>query len=439
MKRNQMAEIEVTRQISRLEQENQRLRAAVSELAILNDIATAMSSTLSLDKIMELIVNKCVKHVHVEQVAIMLLDDEKHEEPLHTMVRGADSKAGILPYRLDAQVTGWMLKNQKPLIANDLVNDDRFQISRVDDLHIHSLLSVPLRLQGKLIGILNVFNKQTAEGFTPVDQKLLSIIATQSAHTIENARLYEEEQNLIHMREEMRLAHSIQLKLMPKSAPQIAGYEIAGKNIPAQDVGGDYFDFIPMEDAKLAFCLGDISGKGIPAALLMANLQATIRAQTLMGLSAQKCVEAANILLYRSTDVNKFATFFYAILDPLNHEFTYCNAGHNPIFKFAADGTYERLQTGGTVLGIVENLPYADEKISFNPGDVLVLYSDGVSEATNAADEDFDEPRLIKLVENERRRNPGEIIDALVQAVNSFSGDTPQDDDITAVVIKRLP
>ncbi len=423
--------------IRKLEQENENLRNAVSELAILNDIATAMSSTLSLEAIMELIVNKCVKHLHVEQVAIMLLDHDKKEEPLQTMVRGADSKAGILPYRLDAQLTGWMLKHQKPLLINDLAHDDRVQISRIDDLHVNSLLSVPLRLKGKLIGILNVFNKQTAGGFTPVDQKLLAIIASQSAQAIENARLYTEEQYLIQMREEMRLAHSIQMKLMPKTAPEIEGYSIAGKNIPAQDVGGDYFDFISMDNSRLAFCLGDISGKGMPAALLMANLQATIRAGTLMELSPQKCVEKSNILLYRSTDVNKFATFFYAILNPLKHEFYYCNAGHNPIFKFAADGSYERLQTGGTIMGIVENLPYAEEKIQFNPGDVLILYSDGVTEATNAAEQDFDEFQLIDLLQRERHNTPQEIIKSIVQAVETFSGDTPQDDDITLVIIKR--
>ncbi|KAA3613346.1 MAG: GAF domain-containing protein [Calditrichaeota bacterium] len=424
--------------LQKLEEENKTLRGAVAELSILNDIATAMSSTLSLAAIMELIVNKCVKHLAVEQVAIMLLDEKGQDEPMHTMVRGADSKAGILPYRLDAQLTGWMLKNQKPLLVNDLENDERFQLTRISDLHINSLLSVPLRLKGNLIGILNIFNKQRETGFTSSDQKLLSIIASQSAQAIENARLYEEEQDLIHMREEMRLAHSIQTKLMPKTAPEIAGYAIAGKNIPAKDVGGDYFDFIPMENSKLAFCLGDISGKGIPAALLMANLQATIRAQTLMEMPAQTCIEKSNILLFRSTDVNKFATFFYGILDPVNHRFCYCNAGHNPIFKFSTDGSYERLQTGGTVLGIVENLPYAEETIQFNKGDVLLLYSDGITEATNAADEDFDEPRLIELAQKNRDASPAEIIDKIINSVEKFSEGTPQDDDITVVVIKRL-
>lgn len=424
--------------LQRLEAENNRLKGAVAELSILNDIATAMSSTLALSEILELIVNKCVKHLQVEQVAIMLLDEKDKGEPMQTMVRGADSKAGVLPFRLDAQLTGWMIKNQKPLLINDLENDERFQLTRLADVHINSLLSVPLRLKGKLIGLLNVFNKQRADGFSSADQKILAIIASQSAQAIENARLYEEEQALIQMREEMRLANSIQLKLMPKSPPEIAGYKIAGKNIPAKEVGGDYFDFIPMENSKLAFCLGDISGKGIPAALLMANLQATIRAQTLMEMSAKTCVEKSNILLFRSTDINKFATFFYGILDPVKHEFSYCNAGHNPIFKFSQDGTCQRLQTGGTVLGIVENLPFAEETVPFNEGDVLLLYSDGVTEATNAAEEDYDEPRLIELATENRGDTPDELVQKIINSVMTFSGDTPQDDDITVVVIKRV-
>ena len=177
-------------------------------------------------------------------------------------------------------------------------------------------MCVPLSLKRQLIGVLTVFNKRAAEGFTESDQRLLSIIAAQSAQVIENARLYEEEQALREMRRDLEVARNIQMKLLPKSAPEIAGFDIAGKSVPAQNVGGDYFDFLPAGEQRFAICLGDVVGKGMPAALLMANVQATIRGQNLLQPSAGECLGRSNRLLYESTDSDKFVTLFYGILDP---------------------------------------------------------------------------------------------------------------------------
>jgi sigma-B regulation protein RsbU (phosphoserine phosphatase) len=252
---------------NRLEEENRRLRAAVEELSILNDIATAITSTQSIEQIIELIVKKCVKYLKVEQGAVMLLDEKDQQNPFHTMIRRQDSISNLLPYRLDAQITGWMLKNKNSLMINNFESDTRFNfVSRQNqstdkNFPVKSLLSAPMLLKGKLIGLLTVFNKRTLTGFTNDDQRLLGIIAAQSAHVVENARLYHEEQALIHLQEEMKLAYEIQVDLLPKSQPKIKGYQIAGKSIPAKEVGGDYYDFISVDDNHLAFCVGDISGK----------------------------------------------------------------------------------------------------------------------------------------------------------------------------------
>ena len=300
---------------NQLFEENRRLKAAVEELSALNEIATAITSTQTLEQIVDLIVRKCVKHIKVEQGAVMLLDEKDESKPFHTMIRKQDSLSNILPYRLDAQLTGWMLKNKNPLIVNDLSTDPRFKFMVDHEFPIKSLLSVPMIVKGKMVGLLTVFNKKAEAGFSIGDQRLLGIIAAQSAHVIENARLYQEEQSLIRLQEEMRLAYEIQVDLLPKSQPVLPGYKIAGKSIPAKDVGGDSFDFIAGGDNTLAFCLGDISGKGIPAALLMANLQATLRGQTLMGKDCKDCVSFANEILYHNTAPNKFATLFYGVID----------------------------------------------------------------------------------------------------------------------------
>ncbi len=429
---------------NRLEEENRRLRAAVEELSILNDIATAITSTQSIEQIIELVVKKCVKYLKVEQGAVMLLDEKDQQNPFHTMIRKQDSISNLLPYRLDAQLTGWMLKNKNPLMINNFESDPRFNfVSRLNqslnekNFPVKSLLSVPMLLKGKLIGLLTVFNKRTLTGFTNDDQRLLGIIAAQSAHVVENARLYHEEQALIHLQEEMKLAYEIQVDLLPKSQPEIKGYQIAGKSIPAKEVGGDYYDFISIDDNHLAFCVGDISGKGIPAALLMANLQATLRGQTSFGKSCKDCIFFTNNMLFHSTASNKFATLFFGILNSETNQIIYCNAGHNNPYLIAADGKMTKLSVGGIIVGIMPEAQYDESTIDINPGEFLILFSDGITEAMDSAEEEFGDKRLTDIVLNNRKESVENIIDIIFGEVKLFAGSSPQMDDMTVVIIKR--
>jgi sigma-B regulation protein RsbU (phosphoserine phosphatase) len=426
-------------QILRLEQENQRLRRALEELAVLNEIATAISSTLTLDQIVDLMVQKSVKHLKVEQAAVMLLDEQKQENPFQTMVRRADSSNEILPFRLNTQLTGWMLKHQKPLLVNDFQNDDRFKGLAGVDFSIRSLLSVPLISKGRMIGIINVFNKKAEEGFTSEDQRLLSIIGTQSAQVLENARLLEEEKTLMVMQEEMRMATEIQINLLPKEQPLCSGYDIAGKSIPAKEVGGDYYDFIQIAGNKncLAFCLGDVTGKGLPAAMLMSNIQATIRNQTLVENPPNDCMKHANTLMFHSTGLGKFITLFYGILDTQQHTLTYSNAGHDSPFLFSDSAEPTRLEIGGVVLGFVPQYSYSEETIPINPGSRLVLYSDGITEAKNELDEEFGEERLQRVITENCTLSSEELIDKIIASVKEYAGKTPQGDDMTIVIVTR--
>ncbi len=202
---------------TKLQEENSRLKAAVEELAILNDIATAITSTQSLEKIVALIVQRCIKHLKVEQGVVMLLDEQDTEKPFQTMIRKQDSSINILPYRFDSQVTGWMLKNKSPLLINDLKGDSRFKFTDETNLPVKTLLSVPMSLKGKMIGLLTLFNKKSEAGFSGDDQRLLSIIAAQSAHVLEHARLLQKEQQLLKLEEEYRMAKEIQLNILPKA------------------------------------------------------------------------------------------------------------------------------------------------------------------------------------------------------------------------------
>ena len=434
-----MTETTGNQNMNPLEKENQRLRMAVEELSILNEIAITISSAHSLDRVVELIVQKCIKHLKVEQGAVMLLQEENQDSPFRTMVRQADAStmSRILPFRLDTQLTGWMLKNQKPLVINDFDKDDRFQKGELEDFSIHSLLSAPLRLKGKMIGLLTVFNKKIGSGFSDDDQRLLSIISAQSAQVIDNARLHEEEKTYLMMQEQMRLARDIQMRLLPESSPQIEGYEIAGYSVAAQEVGGDYYDFIPYDEDRLAICLGDVSGKGIPAAMLMSNLQATLRGQVLAKVSPKDCLSRSNTLLYHSTDFKKFATVFYGVVDFKNHQLIYTNGGHDDPIFFSIDKEPQRLSSGGTVLGFVEQFTYTEDTVPLKPNDFFVIYSDGITEAMNLQEEEFGEERLMAVIKKFNDQTPQKIIDEIIKSVDAHVGTAPQMDDMTLVVIKR--
>jgi len=419
-----------------LREENQRLQRAVEELSILNEISTSINSSQSLNQILESTIKKCLRLMHAEQGAIMLLDEKKTEKAFHTMVRKGDTSSQTLPYHLDTTLTGWMLKNQQPLNVPDLQHDERFRIPGSADFPVHSLLSVPLLAKGRMIGLLTLFNKKGGECFNDGDQRLLSIIASQSAQVMENARLLEKEKTLLHVQQELKLAWEIQTNLLPAEPPKVDGYDIAGRSIPAKEVGGDYFDFIPVRDNRLMFCLGDVSGKGIPAALLMANLQAIIRSQVPVCTELTQGLALANNLLFHNTSPEKFATLFFGCLEPARHRIHFANAGHPPALRFSASGM-ERLAAGGVALGCLENVSFQEAEITLNPGDLVVVYSDGVSEAMNVAGEEFGEKRLIESVRGLRGRPAAEIIAGIVSDAARFSGDMPQFDDMTLVVVQR--
>jgi sigma-B regulation protein RsbU (phosphoserine phosphatase) len=425
--------------LAQLQEENQRLRKAVDELSILNELARVISSTMNLDAVIENVVKRSVRAIHGAQGMITLVDEQAPTE-MKTLIRAQNSTSDHGQFHINQNILGWMLINKKPLLSNDLTNDSRFTGVRADGDEIKSLLCVPLLVKNRMIGILAVFNKKDGAQFSEDDKRLLSIIAAQSGQILENTRLYEQEKSFVRMQEEVRLASVIQMELLPKNFPAIPGYEIAGKSISAQMVGGDYFDFIRMDDEhRLAVCLGDVSGKGLPASLLMANVQATLRGQTLVGTSAKECIIRSNKLLYDSTSSEKFVTLFYGILDSTRHEMVFCNAGHDNPFLFSEErgNTSQRLLTGGIVLSIMEHFPYDEECVSLHPGDVLVIYSDGIPEAMNAQLEQFGEERLSQVIYENRSRSATELIDKIVAAAKTHAGTMPQSDDMTLIVVKR--
>ena len=418
-----------------LEEENKRLKRAVDELSILNDLARAIGASLNTQEIIQTIVRRSLRAISAEQGVITLVE-EQSQQSMKTLVRTMVSSKEQEHFHFSQALLGWMHLNKKPLVINDPKNDERFRGIPWDE-SIRSLIAVPMMAKSELRGVLTVYNKKDGKPFAEDDQRLLAIIAGQSGQVVENARLYEKEKTLVKMQEEIRLAARIQTELLPKSGPSIPGYDIVGRTIPAQEVGGDYFDFIPIDEHRLAFCLGDVTGKGLPASLLMANLQATLRGQTLTTGSPKTCLERSNQLLYQSTSPEKFATLFYAILDLQNHHIHYSNAGHDNPYLCSDRAATKRLKIGGIPLGMLPDFSFEQESVPLEDDSILVAYSDGVTEAMNAQEEMFGEERIAAVIDQHKNAPATEIIDHLVSAVKTFAAGYPQSDDITVVVMRR--
>jgi PAS domain S-box-containing protein len=241
----------------------------------------------------------------------------------------------------------------------------------------------------------------------------------------------------IRLKEEARMARNIQTNLLPKGHPEIQGYDIAGKNVPALNVGGDYYDFIRLDENRIAIGLGDVSGKGLAASLVMANVQATIRGLALFDDDPKDCMEKANKLLFRSTDARTFVSLFYGILDTRRHTLRYSNAGQDMPILFSADRKSVRLATRGIALGIKEDVLYEEEEIAIHPDDRLLIYSDGISEAMNVSLEEFGQERIKRVVQQHRLDCADLLVEKIFSAVTAHLGSIPQNDDMTVVLVRR--
>lgn len=424
-----------TMNLDALREENRLLKRAVEELSILNDLSRSIGASVDSEDIIQKIVDRSMRAVQAEQTVVTLVDRNANQ-PMKTLVRAMTSSSEHPHYHVSENLLGWMHLYKKPLLSNAPGGDERFRGLKWDET-INSILSVPLMVKGELIGVVTAYNKKDAAGFRPEDQRLLAIIAGQSAQIIENARLYQDEKAYATMREQVRLAAQIQTDLLPKNPPAHDGYDIAARSIAAQGVGGDYYDFINVREGRMGICLGDVSGKGLPASLLMANLQATLRGQAVLDAPARETIGRSNRLIFESTDPEKFATLFYGVLDLNSHEMGYCNAGHECPILISSDASVRRLETGGMALGVLEDFPYEQSTVTVSPGDTLVIFSDGIPDATNEFDHPFGEEKLLELIAANQDATAAELIDRIITDVNGHEGETPQLDDLTMVVVKR--
>jgi len=268
---------------------------------------------------------------------------------------------------------------------------------------------------------------------------MLSVFAAQAAVSIERARLTRELLDRRRLEKELAIAREIQASFLPKRAPEVPGFDLAGATQPHDEVGGDYFDFIRVSDSRLGIAIADVSGKGIPAALIMAGFRMSLLAEIRNEFTMRAVMRKVNSLLHESTERDKFVTLFYGVLDWKNRSVSYSNAGHNPPLLLRADGRVQYLLEGGVALGVLPDARYEERPVALQPGDLLLLYTDGVSEAESSTGEQFGTERLERCLKRIAEGTAHEILKGVVDEVTAYAGEHGLNDDLTLVVVKVRP
>jgi phosphoserine phosphatase RsbU/P len=417
--------------------ETSRVAERSDLLALISKISVALLDTVTLNETLDQIVSMVFQAVPADRSMIMMRD-EKNPDLKVAVARLRDRAGEVGEIRISRSVIDEVVTNGKSVLTSDAQADPRFMGGTVMLQGVRSVLAVPLGVGENVFGIVYA-DSPLAEGrFTEDHLKVLTTLASVAAIRVQNARLMEQQMERVRLERELQVASEIQQRFQPASAPIVVGYELQGISFPCYEIGGDYYDFIQRDNGKLIVALGDVSGKGPAAALLMSSLHAAVHAHSDTHNSLAKTIGAVNRYLVDSTPANRFVTLFYAELDPKNGSLAFLNAGHNPPLICHAGGTMEQLAAGGLPLGIMANADFREGKTRLHPGDVLVIYSDGVSEAVNPKGEEFGPTRLYETVSRNLDASAAGIRDRIESALTKFCQGTPAADDITLVICKRL-
>lgn len=407
-------------------------------LGLISKVGVTLLSSTGLDGTLSEITNLVFEAVPAERVVIMLKDENEAEDMKIAVARERGNDEQPEEVRISRTVMEEVMVNGKSVLTSDAQHDPKFASQTMALLGVRSVLAVPLSVHDtEVFGIIYADSPTHETTFTEEHLNILTTLASVASIRVENAKLTEERIERERMERELELATEIQQRFQPSAPPNVEGYELQGISFACYEIGGDYYDFIPRQNGNMLIALGDVSGKGTAAALLMSSLHAAIHAQAAANSTLSESVKAVNEYLAINTPTNRFITFFVAELNPGSGEVKYINAGHNPPLVARADGSVIELESGGFPLGIMPMAEFELGKIILEPGEFVVVFSDGVSEAESVDGEEFGMERLTNVVKNNMNKSASGLRDKIEAALSSFTTTAPANDDITLVILKR--
>ncbi len=407
-------------------------------LALISKVGVALLASSGLDETLNNVATLVFEAVPAERVVIMLRDESNDEIMQIKVARTRGSETPIDEVRISRAIMTEVIEKGKSVLTSDAQQDPRFASQTLVLQGIRSVLAVPLSVDERhVFGLIYADSPTHQVMFSSEHLDILTTLASVASIRVENASLLEERINRERMERELELATEIQQTFQPSGPPIIEGYEFQGISFSCYEIGGDYYDFIPRHDGTMLVALGDVSGKGTAAALLMSSLHAAIHGQVAAQTPLERTVTSINEYLVENTPSNRFVTLFIAELEPETGYLKFINAGHNPPLIGRADGTLEQLSAGGLPLGLMGFAEYEVGHVQLDPGDVLVIYSDGVTEANNLAEDEFGMDRLQDVIKVHVAQSASRIRDRVEAALSEFTGTADPNDDITLVIVKK--
>ena len=413
-----------SRMFTELRRINRMLDRKVYELNTLFDLSKDFNIMVDRDEIVRIFKFAMLGQMLIRKFFFILENEGEREMVANSGIRGE-----LSPEQVDR-----LFNLERDLIEVDDELADEIPFLRKNEIKA----VIGLHFQSEKIALVGVGARANEEEYSSSDYNFLRSLGNLAVLSIQKTFLLEERIEKERLEEELNIAKSIQQGLLPDPIPECEQLDIAAKNVSSYQVGGDYFDVLKTPSDQLLFAIGDVTGKGIPAALLMANLQAMLHVLLPVDITLSEASGQVNDIIYRNTPSDKFITFFWGIFNPENSEFRFVNAGHNPPIWFKeGEDNPEELEEGGLILGAMPTMnPYSEQKVTLSPGDLLVFYTDGVTEAMNEDEsEEFGEERLLECIKKNRSRDAEGIQQAIIDEVEAFS-DGVQYDDITLIVVK---
>lgn len=420
--------------------------SVVDKLRMLLDITKTISRSLDLDEVLNLVMDTLDSLIPYDAAGIYLV---KCERPLiewegapdetcvfHTQaVRGYDiDDLQELRLKMGEGLIGHVALSAKPFVSSDVRSEPRYINARA---RTRSEMVAPIISNEEVIGVFDLESDQL-DAYSNDDVEVLMLLASQVAIIIEKSMLHEQLIEKQRLQAQLEIARDVQLQLLPPKDPQLEGFDISAYNFPTEEVSGDYYDWVRIYDDQIGIVIADVSGKGVPAALLMAFLRASLRAATHIGYSPHISMSKVNYLLWESIERNQFVTAFYGVLDATNRTLAYSNAGHNPPILMEVDGSVHFETRGGVPLGMFRDSRYYEYYATIDPGQIFLLYTDGVTEATDLAGEEYGRDRLVDAVRRSRNLPAREMIDYLHRDLMQWTDGRNAPDDVTFFIVKAL-
>jgi sigma-B regulation protein RsbU (phosphoserine phosphatase) len=417
----------------------------VDKLRLLLDITKKISRSLDVEEVVNLVMDTLDQLLPYDAAGIYVVECDRSAEGKcvpsalkrfsKTAVRGYDiDEMGDLHLKVGEGLIGHVAKTGEPLIVHDVSQDARYVNARHAT---RSEMIAPIISSEEVLGVFDLESDEL-NAYDEDDLEVLMLLASQVAIILEKAMLYEQSVERRRLQAQLEVARQVQLELLPPRDPKLEGFDISAYNFSTEEVSGDYYDFVPIFDDHLGLVIADVSGKGVPAALLMAFLRASLRAAIQIGYAPNISMAKVNYLLWESTENNQFVTAFYGVLDATNKTLAYANAGHNPPLLMDAEGNARFIERGGIPLGMFRDTRYYEYYVPVESGQTLVLYTDGATEAAGIAGREFGRDRLEQKVREGKNLSARELIKSLHGAILEWTDGRGSSDDVTFVVVKAL-